>query len=224
MSAPAADPGTDPATNQVGGRTLVLLRHGRTAWNHEGRVQGQLDVSLDDHGRDQAARVGPVVAALAPSLVWCSDLARTRETVAPLAAATGLPVTYDKRLREFYFGEYEGWSHAEFEARDAVAFQALRRGDYDHVPAAEPTAAVRERMVEVLGELLAALGPGQTGVAVSHGAAIRVATVALLGWPDALTHTLRGVDNCGRVELVETSEGTGPGGPALRLQAYNRTV
>ena len=70
-------------------RTLVLLRHGQTASNREKRIQGQLDVDLDDTGRDQAARTAPVVAALRPDVVWCSDLARARATVAPVLRELG---------------------------------------------------------------------------------------------------------------------------------------
>ena len=75
----------------MSGRRLVLLRHGRTAWNHEGRIQGQQDVGLDDVGREQAARVAPVLAALSPSLLWSSDLGRTRETAAAVSRPAACP-------------------------------------------------------------------------------------------------------------------------------------
>ena len=81
-------------------RTLVLLRHGRTAWNHSGRLQGQRDVGLDDVGHDQARRTAPAIAALAPTLIWSSDLERTRQTVAPIAEACGVTTVFDARLRE----------------------------------------------------------------------------------------------------------------------------
>ena len=200
-------------------RTLVLLRHGRTAWNHAGRVQGQLEVDLDEVGRAQAEQVAGVVAAMSPSLLWCSDLARTRQTCAPVAAATGLSPTYDPRLREFYFGTREGLTHAEYAAEDSVEFEQFRHGQYDAVPTAERTSAVEVRMTTALRELLDQIGPGETAVAVSHGAAIRVATGALLGWPEEQFHTLRGLANCGWVVLEEHQ-----GERDLRLVAYNRTA
>jgi probable phosphoglycerate mutase len=200
-------------------KTLVLLRHGRTAWNHEGRVQGQHDVGLDDVGLAQAERTAPHVAALAPAVLWCSDLRRTRETAAPLLGATGLAATYDARLREFSFGERETLSHAELREVAPDEALALSRGDYDAIPSAERTSAVRTRMVQVLGELLAATDDGQVAVAVSHGAAIRVATGALLGWPDEQFHTLHGLDNCGFV-LLEQHAGL----DHLLLRAYNRVA
>jgi len=200
-------------------RTLVLLRHGRTAWNHSGRIQGQLEVPLDDTGVAQAERTAPVLASLRPSLIWCSDLARTRQTVAPLAAAAGLEPRFDARLREFGFGEREGLTHEELRRDHPEEFARFREGEYDAIPTAERTSAVASRMREVVTELLAALEPGQTGIAVSHGAAVRVAVGALLGWPEQLFHTLRGLENCGWVVLREHPEHG-----ALRLEAYNRTV
>lgn len=201
------------------GRTLILLRHGRTAWNHAYRVQGHTDVCLDDVGRAQAERVAAAIAALSPTLLWCSDLARARETAVPLSAATDLSPTYDARLREYALGEREGITHAKYAALAPAEFALFRQGRFDSAPGAEQTPDVSARMVEVLGELLAALQPGQTGVAVSHGAAIRVATGALLGWPADTFHTLRGLDNCGWVVLEQHPDAT-----TMSLGAYNRTV
>ncbi|MDO9496468.1 MAG: histidine phosphatase family protein, partial [Nocardioides sp.] len=184
-------------------RTLVLLRHGRTAWNHALRVQGQLDVDLDDVGREQATAAAEVLAKLGPTQLWSSDLVRARSTAAALAEATGLSPTYDARLREFHLGERQGLTHDEYSELDPVEFEQFRRGHYDSAPGAEPTADVRRRMTEALGELLAALAPGETAIAVSHGAAIRVATGAMLGWPAEQFHTLRGLTNCGWVVLED---------------------
>lgn len=207
-------------------RTLVLLRHGRTAWNHAGRVQGQLEVDLDDVGRQQAERVAQEMKQLRPAVLWCSDLARTRQTCAPVSAATGLEPAYDRRLREFSFGDRQGLTHAEYAALDPAEFAEFRRGNYDACPTAERTAAVEVRMATVLRDLLDVTGPGETSVAVSHGAAIRVATGALLGWPDDTFHTLRGLDNCGWVVLQEHAADDVADRVAgrLRLVAYNRTA
>ena len=200
-------------------RRLVLLRHGRTAWNHARRVQGQTDAALDDAGRAQAEAVAPVLAALAPSLLWSSDLARARDTALAVGRAAGLEPSYDARLREFGLGEREGLTHDEYAAAAPEEFALFRAGHLDAAPGAEKTSAVRDRMHAVLTELLAALEPGATGVAVSHGAAIRVATGALLGWPDDQFHTLRGLGNCAWVVLEEH-----PDAGALRLGAYDATA
>ncbi len=199
-------------------RRLVLLRHGRTAWNHARRVQGQMDAELDDSGRAQAEAVAAVLATFEPTVLWSSDLVRARDTALTVGKAAGLDPAYDERLREFSLGEREGLTHDEYAAIAPEEFERFRRGHYDSPPGAEPTGAVRLRMHAVLTELLAALGPGETGIAVSHGAALRVATGAMLGWPDDQFHSLRGLGNCAWVLLEEHPE-VG----ALRLGAYNRT-
>ena len=71
------------------------MRHGRTAWNAEGRAQGHADISLDDTGRRQAEAMAAVLAELRPALLVSSDLARARETAAFLEKATGLTAAED---------------------------------------------------------------------------------------------------------------------------------
>ncbi|WP_408896072.1 histidine phosphatase family protein [Nocardioides sp. R1-1] len=200
---------------RVPGRRIVLLRHGRTAWNAEKRIQGQLDVELDATGIEQAQAVAPLVAALEPALVRSSDLARARLTAETVAKVAGLEPTYDERLREFRLGDYQGLTHAELEARDPAAFGRFQRGEWDEIPGAEAPAAVAARFAAAVSDLAAALGPGETGVAVSHGAATRSGLVAFLGWPLELAHDLRALGNCARVVLEERSTGQ------WALAAYN---
>ena len=199
-------------------RRLILLRHGRTAWNHALRVQGQADVELDDCGHAEAAATAPVMGALRPTLLWSSDLARARQTAAYVAKETGLEPTYDARLREFGLGERQGLTHAEYAEVAPEEFATFRRGGFDAVAGGERTADVRERMVAVIGDLLASIDPGQVAVAVSHGAAIRVAVAAVLGWPPEALHSLHGLANCGWVELDQRED------DRLRMTAYNRVV
>jgi probable phosphoglycerate mutase len=198
---------------------LVLLRHGRTAWNHEKRVQGQLDAELDDTGHEQAGRTADVLKLLQPTLLWSSDLVRARDTAGYLAGATGLEPSYDARLREFDLGERQGLTHDEYAAIAPEEFELFRQGYYDDAPGAESVPDVRARMTEVLGEMLAALGPDETGIAVTHGAAARVAIAAMLGWPDDAFHSLRALANCGWAVL-----GHHPDTGDLRLAAYNRVA
>ncbi|MCW2768301.1 MAG: Phosphoglycerate mutase [Nocardioides sp.] len=198
-------------------RRLVLLRHGQTAWNLELRVQGHHDVELDDTGHRQASATAPLLAAYGPVVLWSSDLTRARQTAAYVAKETGLDPTYDARLREFYLGERQGLTHAEYDALDPEEFAQFRTGAYDVAPGAESTELVRVRMVEALSDLLNTIGPGETAIAVSHGAAIKVGLTALLGWPDSLSDSLRAMGNCGWLVVEEEAFG----GP-LRLSAYNR--
>ncbi|MDN4162822.1 histidine phosphatase family protein [Nocardioides abyssi] len=184
----------DPAT--AGPRRLVVLRHGRTAFNAEQRIQGQHDVDLDETGHDQAAAAAPYVAAYRPTRLVTSDLARAQQTAAYVAKETGLEPEPDPRLREGHLGERQLLTHAEYAALAPAEFAAFVAGDWDVVPGGEPLAAVRARVAEALADLLAATPPGETTVAVSHGGAIIRGVAALLGWPAEAERTLRAPGNC----------------------------
>ena len=164
---------------------LVLLRHGRTAWNHAGRVQGQLDAELDDSGREQAARAAEVLALLQPTLLWSSDLVRARDTAAYLAARTGLEPTYDARLREFDLGERQGLTHEEYRAIAPEEFDLFRQGYYDDAPGAESVPDVRDADDRGARRAARRARPDRDAASPSATAPrIRVAVGALLGWPD----------------------------------------
>lgn len=201
------------------GRTLVLLRHGRTAWNAELRGQGHADVPLDATGRAQVAAVAPVMAALAPARVWTSDLARARVTAEAVAAECGRPVSVDDRLREFDLGERTGLTLAEFEQKMPDEHAAFLRGDVGAVPGAESSEDVAARMLAALRDAWASLAVGECGIVVSHGAALRTGIVALLGLPPSAAGVWHGLANCGWA-VLDDSRGDG----VLRLAAYNRTV
>jgi probable phosphoglycerate mutase len=198
---------------------LVLLRHGRTDWNASRRIQGQSDSQLDELGHAQAAAVAPVLAELGPGVLWSSDSDRTRDTAAYVASACGLTPTYDARLREYSFGAYEGLYHHEFQAADPAAYRAFTTLDWDAVSGAERHDDVAARMTEALTELAALVPSDGVALAVSHGAAIRTAIGALLGWDAEQALTLRGMDNCGYA-VLRRSDADAP----WRLHAYNRTV
>jgi glucosyl-3-phosphoglycerate phosphatase len=199
-------------------RTLVLLRHGRTGWNAQRRIQGQLDPPLDEMGEAQAVAVGPEIAKLEPAVLWSSDLARARQTAEQVAQAAGLTARYDARLRETMLGERQGLTHQEYAGLDPDEFARFAVGDWDGIPGAETSAEVAGRMGEALREVVDELAPGATAVAVSHGAAIRIAVAGLLGWTAQQVGDLRGMANCGWAELTERADG------GWALAAYNRTA
>lgn len=103
-------------------RVMVLLRHGRTAWNAERRFLGRSDVPLDDVGRGEAAALGAALAGRF-SEVWCSPLARARETAAALHGAPGLV----DDLAELDQGLLEGLLAEEALPRFPAFFEAWAR-------------------------------------------------------------------------------------------------
>jgi probable phosphoglycerate mutase len=202
-----------------GARRLVLLRHGRTAWNLEGRAQGHSDVPLDAVGRSQAAAAAPYLALLEPAALWTSDLTRARQTAAYVEAATGLVATPDPRLREFDVGERAGLTVAEFAERYPEAHARWASGHITGgVPGSETIADVTDRMVPALHDILASLAPGRTGVVVTHGACLKVSLVALLGLPVEADESIFVMDNCGWASVTEHRSGR------LRLSSYNETA
>ena len=201
------------------GRRVVLLRHGQTAWNAEGRAQGHADPGLDDVGRNQAEAVAPVMAALDPTLLVTSDLARARETAALLEKETGLTALEDPRWREYDLGERTGLTLAEFGERMGTVFE----GWWDvhahvEVPGSETAEDVARRVVPAFEELLGRLGEEETAVVVTHGAALRIALAGILDWPLSTAGGFESMHNCGWAVLAETGAGR------LRLASYNTTV
>ncbi|MBU6257182.1 MAG: histidine phosphatase family protein [Burkholderiales bacterium] len=148
---------------------VFLLRHGRTAWNAESRIQGQLDVPLDDRGRWEAARLALALAGETLAAIYSSDLERARETARPLAQATGVALHTDAALRERAFGRFEGVTYAEIEARWPDEARRWRAREPDFGPGGgEPLRRFYQRSVGAV-QRLAAAHPGQAIAVVAHG-------------------------------------------------------
>jgi probable phosphoglycerate mutase len=198
-------------------RRLLLLRHGRTAWNDAGRAQGHADIELDATGHVQAELAARHLAELDVAALWASDLTRARQTAGYLADRTGLEITEDARLREFDVGERQGLTLAEFADRFPEEYSAWMRGDgLVPVKGGEVSEDVEARMVPALRACLASLDHGETGLVVTHGAAMKVAVTGLLDWPLELAASLKAVDNCAWITLDEIEHGG-----RLRLAGYN---
>ncbi|MCY1141699.1 histidine phosphatase family protein [Actinoplanes sp. Pm04-4] len=179
---------------------LIVWRHGNTDWNAGHRVQGQTDVPLNDLGRQQAVDAAEILIKLKPDAIVSSDLRRAADTAAALAALTGLSISYDKRLRERYFGAWQGNTmtevaqlfpeqHARWQAGQEVG------GDVESLD--ELGKRVSDGLLDA-----AALAPGGTVVVATHGAGARQGVGHLLGWPIEQLRTLRALQNCHWVELT----------------------
>ena len=200
---------------------LVVLRHGRTAWNATGRFQGQADIALDELGVDQAKHAAKLLAELAPVAIYSSDLARARQTAEPLAKACGLPVVPDRRLREIHVGSWEGLTIEDAlqamgprEAKRWLAGEDVRRS-----PTGETVAEVGERAGAALDEIGLAAPDGSTVIAVMHGLAARAGVCRLLGFPVESWKRLSGLHNCGWI-MVERHRTGG----YWRIAEYNVTA
>ena len=148
---------------------ILAMRHGETAWNVDGRIQGQLDVPLNEMGRWQVHRLALAVADEDIAAVYSSDLLRAMETAQAVSRGCGSPVVTDQGLRERGFGEFEGLSYAQINARWPEMAERWRRRDPTFgAPGGETLNAFYARAIATATRL-AALHPGQTIALVSHG-------------------------------------------------------
>jgi probable phosphoglycerate mutase len=149
---------------------IIAIRHGETAWNVDTRIQGQLDVPLNETGRWQAQRLARALAAREPiDVVYSSDLLRAWETARAVSETTGAPVVTDEGLRERGFGVFQGKTFAEIEA--SLPEEALRwrkRDPFWAPEGGESLTAMRRRVVETL-HTLASRHTGEQIVLVAHG-------------------------------------------------------
>ena len=175
---------------------LVVVRHGVTEWNREGRFQGHLDPPLSEIGRREADLVAERIAAddlLRPERIVSSSLARAAETAAAIGRASGVAVETDDRLMEIGQGEWEGRTHAELEVADARRYRAWRdAAGVRQPPGGESVASAMARVGAVLDAITRS--GGATVCLVSHGGTLRVLARRLFDLADDRSWSLD-VDN-----------------------------
>jgi broad specificity phosphatase PhoE len=202
----------------VSERRLVLVRHGVTDWNREGRWQGQLDPPLSDEGRREAAMVAARIAGddrLRPTRIVTSSLARASQTASLIGEAVGLPVEAEPRLIEIGAGEWEGHTHAELEAIDGERYLTWRTVPDYAPPGGEPMGDATERVRVLLAELSAS--PAWPVLLVSHGGTLRI-LARLLFDLDGDRGPELDVDN------ASISSASRDDGAAWRLERWNDTL
>ena len=159
--------------------TIHLARHGQTAYNHEGRFQGHLPVPLDDTGRAQAAELAEVAAQVELVSLWCSPLARARETADVVAVRIELEPHEDARFAETDTGDWTGRSFAEIRAEDPEGFARFERSDPSfRYPGGESFGEQSARVQEGL-DALYARPEVLPALVVCHRGVIRLALAAL---------------------------------------------
>jgi broad specificity phosphatase PhoE len=184
--------------------TIHLARHGQTAYNHEGRFQGHLPVPLDDLGRAQAAELAEAATKLPITTLWCSPLARARETAEIVAARIGLEPHEDARFAETDTGDWTDRSFAEIKAEDPDGFARFARSDPTfRYPGGESFAEQSARVMAALRDLWAR--PAELpALVVCHRGVIRLALAALLGDD---SEGARAIANASLVTLPEPAAG-----------------
>ena len=148
---------------------ILLIRHGETLWNQQGRMQGQNDSPLTPLGLTQARQLGRRLAKVSFTTLYSSDLGRAHQTARCIADATGHEIVADERLRERHFGIFEGMTNHEIQAQhpELHALFAKRLPDFC-MPGGESAAQFSLRCVGAL-ESIAARHAGETIAVVTHG-------------------------------------------------------
>jgi len=189
-----------------GSATLVLMRHGETAWNRQARLMGDLDIPLTPEGRAQCDDAARMLEAFAIDRIVASPLVRAAESARIVAAHLGIAVTSDARLIEVRFGEWQGKTYEEV-ASDP-RYHAYAADPVTHpTPGGETVASVQRRGLEGLKSLRA----GECVLFVTHGDIIRTLLCHFLATPLSEYRRIR-TDNCGLSAIA-----VGRGAPEVKF-------
>jgi len=162
---------------------VILIRHGETDWNVQGRFQGHIDVPLNALGRRQAERMAERLAQERVDVFYCSDLLRTRQTAAPAARKLAIAAAPDAGLREQHFGVLEGLSFDEVQALHPQLLAEWLRHDPDYaLPEGESVRAFHTRVLAAV-QAIAERHAGQTLAIVTHGGVLDMVYRTVHGLP-----------------------------------------
>jgi broad specificity phosphatase PhoE len=154
--------------------TLVLIRHGQTDWNVEGRWQGQADPPLNDRGREQARRAAEYQRRYGFAALYSSDLRRAMETAQVIGMEMGLDVIPEPRLREVNLGRWQGRLSADIQAQYPDEFRRWHESPLTaHPPDGEDIPTLAARVLQAINEIIARHPKRRVGI-VSHELPIAV--------------------------------------------------
>ena len=166
---------------------ILLIRHGETAWNAERRLQGHLDIPLNEEGERQAALLAGALAAEPIDVLIASDLRRARQTAQAVADLRGLALDIEPALRERGYGGFEGLLYSEIEQRFPREFAAWQARDVEAQlpPGRNVGESFRTFFDRATGAILAlaAAHAGKTVALVAHGGVLECAYRLAQGLP-----------------------------------------
>ncbi len=184
---------------------LYLVRHGRTTWNEENRIQGSRNPDLSLSGCKEARRLARRLKKEKISLIYASDRLRSRKTAQIIQKTLHIPLLYERGLREIDLGAWEGKTPDEVNRRFRNGYQKwLKAPSRVRIPGAESVTRFRKRVLQTFRSLLQKAPEGNILV-VSHGGVISTFLASLLkGSEDVFLLRLR-LDNAG-VSVVRVKD------------------
>lgn len=157
---------------------ITAVRHGETAWNVDTRIQGQLDIGLNDRGLWQAQRVGAALADEPIDTIYSSDLIRAHHTAQAIARLNCNPLARNVHLhpglRERGFGTFEGKTWADIETHWPEESKRWRQRDPHFAPPGGETPLQLHARVSHTLNALASRHLGQHIVLVAHGGVLDI--------------------------------------------------
>ena len=169
---------------------LVLIRHGETDWNVEGRYQGQANPPLNARGRAQARRLAEELRGVGLDVLYSSPLRRALQTAQVIAETLGLPLHIEPRLMEINQGDWEGCLRSEIAARYPDLFRRWETEPWEVTPpGGESLAQVQARVYAALDEILAR-HPRQCVGLVTHRIPIALTKTRYQGLDPDVVRTL----------------------------------
>ncbi len=200
---------------------ICLIRHGETEWNAERRIQGQIDIGLNEIGRHQAEAAGRWLKTAGIMALYSSDLQRARSTAEAIGQALGLVPTLIPEMRERHYGLFQGLTYVEAQARYPEGYGAFEGRDAEYsFETGESLKAMFDRVTGKLMEL-AARHAGQTIAVVLHGGVLDVINRFVRGnplemhrdflIPNAGLNWIVAVDDAWHIETWGETEHLAPG-------------
>lgn len=164
--------------------TLLLIRHGETEWNAQGRFRGHADINLSSRGLEQARTLGRGLPhAFSVAYVYSSPLKRCLDTARALREALHVPLIVEPLLIDLNFGEWQGKLPEEVASQYPREYEAWLQGDiYLQLPGGESLAAAAERLRSFL-DSTTPRHAGEIVAVVTHEILCQLATCLLLGLP-----------------------------------------
>lgn len=185
---------------------LCIVRHGETAWNAEHRVQGQLDIPLNQIGLRQAQAVGAALREERFDAIYSSDLSRARQTAEPISNFLSMKLLIEQNLRERHYGIFERLTYAEVRRKFPEDYARFEARDPDYAfRTGESLRDFSGRSIAILSKI-ATENEGRNILVFTHGGVLDKLYRHVTGLPLSAERNF-GIPNAGLNRIEITSAG-----------------
>lgn len=187
---------------QLDALELVVVRHGETEWNRLRKYQGQMDIPLNETGREQAQQTRTALQNMHFDAAYCSDLSRAQETAQIVLEGRDLTPQADSRWREVCYGDFEGGPSNEADTQRIIQSLHLPKGQEQY--GVESLEGFVERLRSVLADIMCRHRHDERVLVVAHNGVLRSLTETIM--QNEANAPLR-FQNCGYIVAELDAEG-----------------